>query len=77
MEVVMLLFDTFKDTIFLKESSELQKQYQELIKLSKEYPNNENIKEKIYIVKKGLDGENEIKYQLEKSNYNQSLLLFY
>ena len=64
----MLLFDTFKDTIFLKESSELQKQYQELIKLSKEYPNNENIKEKIYIVKKGLDGENEIKYQLEKSN---------
>ena len=40
MEVVMLLFDTFKDTIFLKESSELQKKYQELIKLSKEYTNN-------------------------------------
>lgn len=70
----MLLFDTFKDTIFLKESSELQKQYQELIKLSKEYPNNENIKEKIYIVKKGLDGENEIKYQLEKSNIGMYVL---
>ena len=36
----MLLFDTFKDTIFLKESSELQKQYQELDNKLEEGANN-------------------------------------
>ena len=64
----MILLDTFKDTIFLKESSTLQKQYLALTKLIEEYPNNEKIKEEYYNVKKGYQGENEIKYQLEKSN---------
>lgn len=64
----MLFFDTFKDTIFLKESSDLQERYEALLKLKEEYPNNEDLFEELYIVKKGLDGENEIKYQLSKSN---------
>ena len=63
-----MLFNTFKDTVFLKESSDLQKKYNALMKLKDEYPNNSDIEEELYIVKRGLDGENEIKYQLSKSN---------
>lgn len=63
-----MLFDTFKDTIFYKNSSNLQKKYDALIRLKEEYPNNSEIQEELYIVKKGLDGENEIRYQLSKSN---------
>ena len=64
----MILFDTFKDTIFLKDSTELEKKYLALEKLNNEYPNNDALLEELYMVKKGLAGENEIKYQLEKSN---------
>ena len=64
----------FSDTIFLKESSDLKDKYDALIKLSKEYHDNEDIKEELYIVKKGLEGENEIKYQLEKSNIGMYVL---
>ena len=65
---------TFKDTIFLKESSDLQDKYDALSKLNKEYPNNDDIKEELYIVKKGLDGEKEIAYQLKKSNIGMYVL---
>ena len=64
----MPLFDFFKDTIFLKENSDLQDRYDALIKLKNEYPKCEGVYEELYIVKKGLEGENEIKYQLSKSN---------
>ena len=64
----MILFDTFKDTIFLKEDSELEKKYNTLLELKNDYPNNKELLEELYIVKKGLDGEKEIKYQLSKSN---------
>ena len=64
----MPLFDFFKDTIFLKENSDLQDRYDALTKLKNEFPNNEEIQEELYIIKKGLEGENEIKYQLSKSN---------
>ena len=64
----MPLFDFFKDTIFLKENSDLQDRYDALTKLKIEFPNNEEIQEELYIIKKGLEGENEIKYQLSKSN---------
>lgn len=64
----MPLFDFFKDTIFLKENSNLQDRYDALMKLKDEYPKCEELYEELYIVKKGLEGENEIKYQLSKSN---------
>ena len=64
----MPLFDFFKDTIFLKENSDLQDRYDALMKLKDEYPKCEELYEELYIVKKGLEGENEIKYQLSKSN---------
>lgn len=56
----------FKGTIFYKENSDLQDRYNALVKLNKELPNNENLISELYIVKKGLDGENEISYQLKK-----------
>lgn len=58
----------FKDTIFYKESSDLNDKYKALKKLNDEYPNNDNLISELYTVKKGLDGENEIAYQLKKSH---------
>lgn len=58
----------FKDTIFLKDTSSLQNKYEALKRLSEEYPDNSSIQEEMYIIKKGLDGEEEIKYQLSKAN---------
>ena len=70
----MVLFDTFKDTIFLKDTTELHKKYNALIKLNKEYPDSDSILEELYMVQRGLSGENEIKYQLEKSNLGMYVL---
>ena len=49
----------FKDTIFYKEDSDLQDKYDALFKLNKEYPNNDDLLFELFIVKKGLEGENE------------------
>ena len=64
----------FKDTIFLKESSDLQDKYNALKKLNDEYPNNEDIQSELYIVEKGLKGEDEIAYQLKKANIGMYVL---
>ncbi len=70
----MLLFDTFRDTIFLKEDSDLQKQYDALVRLKEEYPNSCAIEDSLYRVKKGIDGEKEIAYRLKKSNIGMYVL---
>ena len=64
----------FKDTIFYKENSDLQDKFDALKKLNDEYPNNEELQSELYIVKKGLDGENEIAYQLKKANIGMYVL---
>lgn len=64
----------FKDTIFYKENSDLQEKYNALKKLNNEYPNNEELLNELYIVKKGLDGENEIAYQLKKAHIGMYVL---
>lgn len=64
----------FKETIFSKENSDLQLKYDALNKLNIEYPNNEELQSELYIVKKGLEGENEIAYQLKKSNIGMYVL---
>lgn len=64
----------FKDTIFYKENSDLQDKYDALKKLNKEYPNNEDLLSEFFIVKKGLDGENEIAYQLKKAHIGMYVL---
>ena len=64
----------FKDTIFYKENSDLQDKYNALNKLNNEFPNNDDLIQELYIVKKGLEGENEIAYQLKKSNIGMYVL---
>ena len=64
----------FKDTVFYKENSDLQNKYEALKKLNEEYPNNEELQSELYIVKKGLDGENEIAYQLKKAHIGMYVL---
>ncbi len=64
----------FKDTVFYKENSDLQSKYDALKKLNEEYPNNEDILSELFIVKKGLDGENEIAYQLKKAHIGMYVL---
>ena len=64
----------FKDTVILKHESDLQSKYNALKKLNEEYPNNEELLSELYIVKKGLDGENEIVYQLKKSSIGMYVL---
>lgn len=64
----------FKDTIFYKENSDLQDKYDALKKLNKEYPNNEDLLSEFFVVKKGLDGKNEIAYQLKKAHIGMYVL---
>ncbi len=64
----------FKDTIFYKENSDLQDRYDALKKLNVEYPNNEELLSELFMVKKGLDGENEISYQLKKAHIGMYVL---
>ena len=63
-----------KDAIFYKEDSDLQERYDVLKRLNEEYPNNEELMSAMYFVKKGLEGENEIAYQLKKSNIGMYIL---
>lgn len=64
----------FKETVFYKENSDLQNKYDALKKLNEEYPNNEDLLSEMFIVKKGLDGENEIGYQLKKAHIGMYVL---
>lgn len=76
MGIVNDIFDSlrFKDTIFYKSNSDLQDKLDALTKLNEEYPKNNNILSELYIVKKGLDGEKEISYQLQKANIGMYVL---
>ena len=64
----------FKDTVFYKENSDLQSKCEALKKLNGEYPNNEELLSELFVVKKGLDGENEIAYQLKKAHIGMYVL---
>ena len=64
----------FKDTVFYKDNSDLQDRYNALKLLVKEYPNNDKLLNEMFIIKKGLEGENEIAYQLKKANIGMYIL---
>lgn len=64
----------FKDTIFYKSSNDLQDRLNALTKLNKEYSSNNDVLSELYIVKKGLEGEKEISYQLQKANIGMYVL---
>ena len=64
----------FKDTVFYKDNSDLLDRYNALKLLVKEYPNNDKLLNEMFIIKKGLEGENEIAYQLKKANIGMYIL---
>lgn len=76
MGIVNDIFNSFrfKDTIFYKSDSDLQERFDALTKFNKEYPNNNDVLSELYIVKKGLEGEKEISYQLQKANIGMYVL---
>lgn len=54
MAIMELINDAlrFKDTVFFKESSDLQDRYDALSKLNSEYPNNDILKNEMDCIKK-------------------------
>lgn len=76
MGIVNDIFNSFrfKNTIFYKSDSDLQERFDALTKFNKEYPNNNDVLSELYIVKKGLEGEKEISYQLQKANIGMYVL---
>ena len=71
---ILDIFEQFRDTIFLKEDSSLQKIVIELENLLEKEPKNEQLQQELYIAKKGLKGEDEIAYQLKKANIGMYVL---
>ncbi len=76
MKILDDIYNNFKftNTIFFKEDSDLQAKYNALKQLNDEYPNNRSLYNELFIVKKGLDGENEIAYQLKKAHIGMYVL---
>lgn len=64
----MALFEKFKDTVFLKSDSELEKKIKVLKELKEKYPDNAEIAQDLHIAELGLFGENEIMYELKHAN---------
>ena len=71
---ILDIFEQFRDTIFLKEDSELQKRVIELENILAKDPKNEQLQQELLIAKKGLKGENEIAYQLKNANIGMYVL---
>lgn len=71
---ILDIFDKFRDAIILKEDCELERKVKYLEELKNKNPNNKNITQQLYIAQKGLEGENEIIYQLKKSNIGMFIL---
>lgn len=70
----MGLFHKFTETVFLKEDSDLERRLEALSKLIELYPSNDDLLKEYWCVKKGLVGEKEIHYQLEKANIGMYVL---
>ena len=71
---ILDIFNKFDEAIVLKEYSSLDQKVKLLERKIKLHPNDKNLRENLYIAKKGLDGEKEILYQLTKSNIGMYIL---
>lgn len=71
---ILDIFDKFRDVIILKEDCELERNIKYLEELKSKNPDNKNINQQLYMAQKGLAGENEIIYQLKKSNIGMYVL---
>ncbi len=64
----MGIFDVFRDTIFLKEDSNLEKQIEELKSLRDKIKDKDKIDKDIKLLELGLQGEKEIAFELKNAN---------
>ena len=71
---ILDIFEKFRDTIVLKEDCDLERKVKYLENLKKKYPNNKDLNQQLFVAQKGLEGENEILYQLKKSNIGMFVL---
>ena len=70
----MEFFNKFRETIFLKEDSNLEKQIEELKSIRNNIPNKEEIDKDIKILEYGLQGEKEIAFELKNANLGMYVL---
>lgn len=71
---ILNIFEKFRDTVIVKEDCVLERMVEHLEQLQILNPKDKIIKYQLYIAKKGLAGENEILYQLKKSNIGMFVL---
>lgn len=70
----MGLFDVFRDTVFLKEDSSLEKQIDELKKIRDKVSDKDKIDKDIKLLELGLQGEKEIAFELKNANIGMYVL---
>ena len=70
----MGLFDVFRDTIFLKEDSDLEKQISELKEIRENVKDKDKIDKDIRLLELGLQGEKEIAFELKNANIGMYVL---
>ena len=64
----MALFEVFKDTIFFKESSNLEKKIKALEEIQDKVKKKEALTRELKILKQGLNGEKSISFELKNAN---------
>ena len=70
----MELFNKFKDTVFLKEDSDLEKQLEELKNIRDKINNKDEIDKDIKLFEYGIAGEKEIAFELKNANIGMYVL---
>ena len=70
----MELFSRFRDTVFLKEDSDLEKQLNELKKIRDKLQNTDEIDKDIKLLEYGIAGEKEIAFELKNANIGMYVL---
>ena len=70
----MELFSRFRDTVFLKEDSDLEKQLNELRNIRDKLQNTDEIDKDIKLLEYGIAGEKEIAFELKNANIGMYVL---
>lgn len=70
----MGLFEVFRDTVFLKEDSSLEKQINELKEIRDKVSDKDKIDKDIRLLELGLQGEKEIAFELKNANIGMYVL---
>ena len=70
----MELFSRFRDTVFLKEDSDLEKQLNELRNIREKLQNTDEIDKDIKLLEYGIAGEKEIAFELKNANIGMYVL---